>query len=126
MTRMSFQGACHSGFGWRYASLRIRLVDEGRSRCDVGPFAFGGAGPFPRIIKAFDAFFAFVTSSRSVMPSIIFAILSSEALSGAAAFAFFALLCAADAAAPACFAANAGGSSFASLYSLRIREATFI
>jgi hypothetical protein len=59
------------------------------------------------------------------MPSIMLAIFSSDARSGAAAFAFFARLAAAEAAAPACFAASAGGSSFASWYSLRILDETF-
>jgi hypothetical protein len=76
------------------------------------------------MINALEASFRRDCSSRSDMLSIMFAILSSDALSGAAAFAFFALLAAADAAAPACFAANAGGSSLASLYSLRIRDET--
>jgi hypothetical protein len=123
MTLINFHGACQSGLGCLYASLLIKLVD-GKSLCSVGPFAFGGAWPFPLTINALLALLLLAASSLSDIPSIIPAILSSDARSGAAAFAFFARRWAAEAAAPACFAAKAGGSSCASLYSLRIREAT--
>lgn len=119
MTRMSFQGAFHSGRGCLTTSLRT-MLEPGRSLCGVGPFALGGSfpAPFARKASALEVP-AVLDGVCAETPSIIFAILGFDACSSV--LGFF-LRVDRDAAALACFAARTGGSSFTSAYSLSIRD----
>jgi hypothetical protein len=89
ITRMSFQGACQSGRGCRYASFRTKLIDGGKSLLGVGPKAFGGAGPFPLTVSAFEVAACFAESPRTAMPSIILATFGFDARSASAAILVF-------------------------------------
>ena len=122
ITRISFQGACHCGFGCCAVCLRTRL-DEGRFRCRVGPLACG-PDPLPpvRRVNAVDDPTTPLFSDLAGMPSINFVVSKSAGPSPSAwVFGRF-RRAAADAAALACFAARAGGSSRKSSYSHRMRE----
>lgn len=125
ITRMSFHGGCHSGFCCRTVSLRTKL-EPGRFLCGVGPFAFGGSfvpEPLARSVRAVEEEEKALDGAKwaDETPSIILAILGSLACSSV--FGFFRRASAEAAAAFACFAARAAGSSLTSAYSCRIRAA---
>ena len=122
ITRMSFQGACHSGFGCWAVCLRTRLV-EGRLRSGAGPLACDPDPIVPvRRVNALDDPVTLLISDLTGMPSINFTVCESAELSSSARVLGRFRRAAADAAALACFAARAGGSSRKSSYSQRMRE----
>ena len=119
---MSFQGACHSGFGCCAVCLRTRLV-EGSFRCRVGPLARDPDPTVPvRRVNAVEDPVTPLTSALTGIPSINFAVCKSARLSSFTWVLARFRRAAADAAALACFAAMAGGSSRKSSYSHRMRE----
>lgn len=122
ITRMSFQGACHSGFGCCAVCLRTRLV-EGRFRCRAGSLACDPDPILPvRKVNAVEDPMTALTSALTSIPSINSAVCKSAILSSSAWVLARFRRAAADAAAFACFAAIVGGSSRKSSYSYRMRE----
>ncbi len=112
ITRMSFQGACHSGLGCWMFCMRTKL-DEGKFRCAVGPFAF--CPPLPRNASAVNGSPSPVISG---IPSIILVRCGSNRSSSLACSLGFFRREERDPRAFACWAARPGGSSMTFSYSL--------
>lgn len=127
ITRISFQGACHSGFGCCTFCRRTKLED-GRFLFSPGPLA-GPPCPYPfaapRSASAMDPSAdeppSLFSSADAAMPSIILTMWGSEGSSPSSLALGFFRRATIDAVAEACFAASAGGSSLTSSYSFLIR-----